>query len=162
MKIRKATIKDLEEIDRIYVKGCVDEVRMQNPKKSKKSILILMKKSEKERLNSFKKELKNAKYCWLVAEVNGEIIGFGQAKVEKIAGKLKGFLDKIYLEKAFKGKGIGKALGKEIIVWLRKKRAKTVEGGIFLKNKPSIALCKSLGLNPVAVRVFKELKDKNV
>lgn len=158
MKIRKATIKDLEEIEKIYVRGCVDEVRMQNPKKSKKSILCLMKKNGEERLNSFRKELKNPKYCCLIAEINGEIVGFGQVRVEKITGKLKGFLDKIYLEKAFRGKDIGKSLGKKLIVWLRKKKAKTVECGIFIKNKPSIALCKSLGLNPVAVRAFKELK----
>ena len=158
MKIRKAKIEDLDAINKVYVSGCIDEVRLQHPEMSKGEVLKEMKRDEVERLSSFKKELKNPEYYWLVAEIEGRIIGFSQAKVEKTCEKLRGFWEKVYIDKNFRKKGIGKIFGKDTINWLKKKKAKTVEGGIFIKNKPSIALCKSLGLKPVAVRMFMELK----
>ena len=49
MKIRKAQIKDLKEIDKIYQEGILYEERKKSPK-SKKEILIDLNNSKKDRL----------------------------------------------------------------------------------------------------------------
>ena len=154
--VRRAVLGDLKAIDHVYTNGCVDEYKTQNPRKSGKSILELMRREERERIREFARAINNPKFCWLVAESNGKIVGFSQARVERIRNKLKGFWDKAYIERKFRNKGIGKAFGRETIDWLKRKKAKTIEGGIHIKNKASIALCESFGLKPVAVRMFKE------
>ena len=68
MKIRKATEKDLDEIDSIYVKGVVDEVKIQFPKRTQKSILREMTKYEKERLSGFRKNYRG----WKIKTMNFE------------------------------------------------------------------------------------------
>jgi len=158
MKIRKATLDDLKEIDLIYVEGCIDEVRIQHPEKSKESIKNVMKKAEKERLRFSRKNLKNPLNLLLVAEINNKIVGFTEASVKKVDQKLEGFWEKAYIKKEFRRRGVGKSLGKEIFKWLKKKKAKSVEAGLFIKNKRSRALCRFFGLKLVAIKMFKELK----
>ena len=59
MKLRKATKKDIEEINRIYVEGAIDEVKLQFPKRTKKDILKEMNKHEEERINGMNKGIKS-------------------------------------------------------------------------------------------------------
>jgi len=49
MKIRKAGNEDLEEIDKIYVDGVIDEIKLQYPKRTEKDILKEMNHARKER-----------------------------------------------------------------------------------------------------------------
>src|SRR3989344_2138269 len=81
MKIRKANLKDIVDIDRIYVEGGIDEERLQFPNASKKKIIKTFNKHFKERINGFKRELKNKKHYWILCE-GKNMLGFGQAWIK--------------------------------------------------------------------------------
>ena len=61
MKIRKATKKDLKEIDKIYVEGSIDEGKLQFPNISKKEMIADLEKHKKERLKKWEKNFLNSK-----------------------------------------------------------------------------------------------------
>ena len=79
MKIRKAQIKDLKEIDEVYREGILDEEKNQSPRKSKKEILTDLNNSKKDRLSGFRKAIYSSKSRFLVCEESKRIIGFGNA-----------------------------------------------------------------------------------
>lgn len=154
MKIKKAKEGDLREIDEIYLEGVLDEVRLQNPKKTRLSIIRDLNKHKRERLNGWKKELKSRKNLWIVAEEKNKILAFANAEVKGDTGNLT----YLYVKKEYRKKGIGKRLTNERLKWLRKKGVKYADSGAFLKNKPSINNLKKFGFKPVAVRMQKELR----
>jgi len=103
MKIRKAKKDDVGRIDEINCQGVVDEVRLQFPKKTKKEIIKDLGKNEKERLKHLNKEIASSLEYWVVAEENGEIVGFGEAGINKKERK-KAMIDRIYILRAYRGK----------------------------------------------------------
>ena len=157
MEIRKAKKGDLKRIDEIYLEGVIDEVLLQFPKRTKKDILNEMGSHKKERLSGFTKGMKSKLEYWIVVENKKEIIGFGQVEIKK-ENKKDSIINMVYVSKDFRRKGIGFKISKELIKWLKSKKVKTVSGGVFIKNKPSIKMQKKLGFKPVAIRLQKKLK----
>ena len=157
MEIRRAKKGDLKRIDEIYIEGCVNEVLLQFPKRTKKDILNEMKRYKKKRLSGFTKRMKSKLGYWIVVEDKKEIIGFGQAEIKK-ENKKQSIINMVYVSKDFRRKGIGLRISKELIKWLKSKKVKTVSGGVFIENKPSIKMQKKLGFKPVAIRLQKNLK----
>jgi len=157
MKIRKAMPKDLKAIDEIYKEGVVDEFKTQFPKKTKASILREVKKSWKNRSKEWRKGMKSPKEYWLVAEIDGMVVGFAESSIDK-KDKKKGSVDLIYIKKEFRRKGIGKKLTKERLKWLKSKGVKSISAKAYIKNKPTINNLKNLGFEVTAVRLYKTLK----
>ena len=79
MKIRKAQIRDLNEIDEIYQEGQIDEEKNIPSGKNEKEILKELDETKKIRLNGFKKAINSSKEKFLVYEEKDELIGFGDA-----------------------------------------------------------------------------------
>lgn len=154
MKIRKATENDLKVIDKIYLEGVVDELRTQYPKRSKSSIIREINKYKKQRIVDFKKDIKDKKQYWIVAEVGGDIVGFGSADTKYDQGRLV----LLYIKKEFRRKGIGKKLTKERMKWLKKKGAKKVYSGMLLNNLASRRNLEKIGFKPVSIKLEKFLK----
>ncbi len=157
MKIRKVTIKDIPIIDDIYVKGAISEVKLQFPKKTKKEVLKEIKKNEKERISGFRKGIKSKSEYWIVAIENSQIVGFGQATINK-EDNSKGEIEKVYIKEKFRGKKIGLRISKELVKWLKKKKVKEVIDKIFFKNKPSIKMHKRLGFETMGVGMHLRLR----
>ena len=157
MKIRKARKGDLKIIDEIYVSGVIDEVKLQFPKRTKESIIKEMNKAKKERVKGFKQNISSKLTYFVVGEEKGEVVGFGQAELNKY-DKKKAMIEKIYVKKSFRGKGIGTKIFNELLNWLKKRKVKSVSAGIFIKNKASIKLHKKLGFKETAVRLQKMLR----
>ena len=61
MLIRKANVEDLDEIDKIYLEGVTDEIKIQFPSRSKSDIIKEMTQARKKRLSGFNKEMKSGK-----------------------------------------------------------------------------------------------------
>ena len=76
LNIRKATKKDLEIIDELYVLNSAEEVKQQFPKKTKKSILNEFKEHQKSRQKSFLAELNQSNVIFVIAEFENKIVGF--------------------------------------------------------------------------------------
>lgn len=146
--LRKAGLKDLEEIDKIYVEGSLDEGKLQFPNVSKKEMINQLKKYSTSRKKGFKKEIK--KDYWLVVEKDNSIIGFGQAKLNN---KETGMIEKIYIDKKYRKKGIGEKIALKLIKWLKEKKVKHIESDIYWNNKPSIKLHKKLKFKPISLKM---------
>lgn len=156
MKIRKAKINDLKQINEIYIEGSIDEGKLQFPHISKKVMIKELKRQMPGRLKGWRKELKSKKNLWIVAEENGKIVGFANADINK---NKEGRLTFLYIKRTYRKKGVGKELTKKRISWLKSKKIKRIKSGVYLKNKPSINNLKKAGFKPISLKL--ELKLKN-
>jgi RimJ/RimL family protein N-acetyltransferase len=46
----------------------------------------------------------------------------------------------------------------ELLRWLKKKKIKDVNVGVFIKNKPSIKLNEKFGFKPITINMWRRLK----
>ncbi|MDD5133114.1 MAG: GNAT family N-acetyltransferase [Candidatus Nanoarchaeia archaeon] len=135
----------------------IDEGRLQFPNVPKKEMLLDLKKHKKERKIGFLKELKATKRnLWYFIKVENKIAGFIHAQINKNDKKFAE-LEKVYILKEFRGKGLAVKLCKFIFRLLKKKGVKKIQSGIFALNKPSIRLHEYLGFKPYSVKLRKVL-----
>lgn len=160
VKIRKAKAGDLAQIDEIYVSSSIDEVKTQFPEKPLASIKADLDKYKGERLKGFRKGINSGSAILLAALDKKEIIGFGEAIISKDDNS-KAEATKIYINKTFRGKGVGTMLMKSLPAWLKSKKVSSVSAGIFAKNLASIGLAKKFGFEITAVRMQKKLNQLN-
>ena len=156
MKIRKAQIKDLSEIDEIYQEGQLDEEENKFSRKSKKEILKELDKSKKLRLNGFRKAINSSKEKFLVLEEKDKLIGFGDAVLSN--KKRNAEVALIYVKREYRRKGIGKKLLKELLKWLKEKGESKVFVTMDIENNSSINLNKQVGFRESIVIMEKKLK----
>jgi len=155
MKIRKAKKEDIRRIDEIYVDGSIREGRLQFPEISIKEMQQDLNKYKNSRPKGFLEEMKSKNHYWIVAEENGEIVGFGQAWIKT---KEIGMLEKVYIDRRWARQGIGLKLLKELEKWLISKKVKFIEAGIYYKNKPSIKLNEKAGYKPISIKMRKKVR----
>ena len=98
----------------------------------------------------------NKKYipsCRLVAELDGEILGFAVLSQVSERDVYKGVAEvSIYILEASRGKGLGKQLLSHLIELSEAKGFWTLHAGIFPENKASIALHKSCDFRIVGIK----------
>jgi len=152
MKIRKATKKDIDEIDRIYVSAETDGMKLQFPKEWK-SMLKNFKKNEKLRKKDFRKDIISKNNYWVVVEEEGKIAGFGNAEIKKNYNEKNGMITMIYVDDKFRRRGIGTIIVKELIKWLKNKKVKNIESAAYINNKPSIKMQTKLGFKPILIKM---------
>ncbi|MBW3002114.1 GNAT family N-acetyltransferase [Candidatus Woesearchaeota archaeon] len=154
MKLRKTKKEDIKRIDELYVDGSVREGKLQFPKITIKEMKKDLAKYKTSRPKCFLKDMKSKNNYWLVAEENSEIFGFGQARIQN---KETGRIEKIYVDKKHAGKGIGLKILKTLEKWLKAKKVKFIESGIYYKNKPSIKLHEKAGYKPISIKMRKRI-----
>jgi len=156
MKIRKAQIKDLKEIDEIYKEGRLDEEKDQSPRKSEREILTDLNNSKKDRLSGFRKAIYSSKEKFLIYEEGGKIIGFGGAA---LSNKKRGAeITLIYLRRGYRKKGVGSKILRELLKWLKEKKESKVHVTMDVTNDASINLHKKFGFKRVAIMMQKKFK----
>jgi len=88
---------------------------------------------------------------WLVAEENGEILGYAYATPWKErSGYRLSVGTTVYLEKSCTGRGIGSQLYSELFKLLEKAGVRSAVGGVALPNDASVALHEKFGMRKVA------------
>ena len=96
---------------------------------------------------------------WLVAEHDGQILGYAYASKWKGRCAYKYSVEStVYLNHHNQSKGLGSQLYEELLIELRIVNVHVVIGGISLPNKPSIGLHEKYGFEKVAH--FKEVGYK--
>lgn len=158
LKIRKATKKDLDIIDKLYVENSIQEVKEQFPEKTKESILDEFKQHEKSRKKSFGEELGKSDIVFIIAELDNQIIGFGQGIIEQSYGGKMGLLDKIYLTSDSRGQGVGTKIAQYLIKEMKKQKIDFLEWRCFASNIASVKLAEKIGLKPFSMRFRKNIK----
>jgi L-amino acid N-acyltransferase YncA len=100
-----------------------------------------------------------AKYPWLVLEIEGQLQGYAYATEWKPRGSYRHSVEStVYLRDGKSGNGYGSELYAELITQLRKLNVHTAIGGIAQPNEGSIALHEKFGFEKVAH--FKEVGYK--
>lgn len=149
MKIRKATEKDIQIINKICKEGLYQEWTIQHSGKHKKAIREDAESDLNFNKKTINKNLSDKKQCWIVLEEEGEVIGFGSAYLKDN----KGIIESVYIAKSFQRKGYGKKILESLIDWLKPKKLKYIETNVLIKNEPSIKLHKKAGFKPYILRM---------
>jgi RimJ/RimL family protein N-acetyltransferase len=103
-----------------------------------------------EEIRSQFREADPSRELWLVAEVDGRVVGgadFRRGRWEKNAhtGELG-----LALRKEWRGRGLGEALLREGISWARASGIRKLKLGVFATNTAAIALYRKLGFQEEA------------
>ena len=105
-------------------------------------------------------DVQQASLPWLVAEVDGAVIGYAYASKWKGRCSYRYSVETtVYLEHGHEGRGIGRRLYSELLPILRARGIHVVIGGVALPNDASVALHEKLGFERVAT--FREVGFKH-
>ena len=97
------------------------------------------------------RKVQSAGYSWLVAEEDGQVIGYAYSSKWNERSAYKNTAEvSIYLSEKAKSQGWGTKLYTELFSSLRKKSIHVVIGGITLPNPASVALHEKFGMEKVA------------
>jgi len=89
---------------------------------------------------------------WLVCELDGRIAGFANASPHRSRDAYRWSVDSsIYVGKAFRRRGVARALYTALFGVLRAQGYVNVFAGVTLPNPASVALHESMGFQPVGV-----------
>ena len=105
-------------------------------------------------------EVQNASLPWLVAVIEGEVVGYAYASKWKVRSAYRHSVETtIYIEKGHEGRGIGSTLYSELLAILRAAGKHVAIGGAALPNDASVALHEKLGFEHVAT--FRQVGFKH-
>jgi len=89
---------------------------------------------------------------WLVAEEDGRLVGYAYASRHRERAGYRWSVDiSVYLHRDFVGRGIGRALYRELLEILSRQRFVNVYAGITLPNNASVGLHRSIGMEQIGV-----------
>lgn len=105
-------------------------------------------------------EVQNASLPWLVAELDGVVVGYTYASKWKGRSAYRYSVETtIYLEQGREGQGLGTRLYSELLSILRGLGIHAAMGGAALPNEASVALHEKLGFERVAT--FRQVGFKH-
>jgi L-amino acid N-acyltransferase YncA len=105
-------------------------------------------------------EVQGASLPWLVAEIEGAVVGYAYANKWKARSAYRFAVETtIYLENGREGRGIGTKLYSELLSILRTRGMHVAIGGAALPNAASAALHERLGFDHVAT--FRQVGFKH-
>jgi ribosomal protein S18 acetylase RimI-like enzyme len=131
MIVRKANIKDVKTVVELAV-GLIEyhsnfDLYFE-PSKDAKNVYI----------KYFKKFIKSPKNFLLVAEEDGEIVGFSSGEIKKGPAMFKirftGTLEYMYIKKEFRKQDVGDMMFKMLMDWFKKKKIGYVVISVHTKN----------------------------
>ena len=105
-------------------------------------------------------EIQNAHLPWLVAELEGRVLGYAYAGKWKVRSAYRYAVETtIYLEHGCERRGLGTRLYAELLTLLRAGGVHVAIGGAALPNEASVALHEKLGFERVAT--FRQVGYKH-
>jgi len=104
-------------------------------------------------------ELENAAITTLIAEVDGKLIGYAQLrnKPVPVTNNYESSVElwRIYLDKAFQGKGVGRQLLSRVGEAARSISSENIWLGVWERNQKAISFYESCGFVAVGIQEFK-------
>lgn len=105
-------------------------------------------------------EVQGASLPWLIAELDGVVVGYAYAGKWKARSAYRFAVETtVYLEAGREGQGIGSRLYAELLPVLRERGIHVAIGGAALPNPASVALHEKLGFEHVAT--FRQVGFKH-
>ncbi|MGD9636529.1 MAG: arsinothricin resistance N-acetyltransferase ArsN1 family B [Pirellulales bacterium] len=101
----------------------------------------------------------SAQYPWLVCEIDGRVAGYVYACQHRERAAYRWAVDvTVYIDEAYRRRGVGKALYKSLLELLRLQGYTKAFAGITLPNPGSVGVHESVGF--VLVAVYKSVGHK--
>jgi len=148
MRIRKARISDLDQIVELGYKLLKHHCRYRNYYQTSPNKAERIKHQKKY----FRKELKSRNSHFLVAEQHGRLIGYVIGKIVNnpiiLKEKKHGDVAEIYVDKAYRGKGLGTKLMKACFEWFKKRKVSRAVVKYDAKNKQAENTYRKSGFRP--------------
>ncbi len=152
MIIRRMTFEDYEQAEELFKK--LHNLHAEMEPDIYKKLDCVNKKRD------FKKQVKSKYKIMLCAEENGKIIGVSNTKLctSGMTEIKMAFMDALYVEDKFRGKGIGKKLFLETEHIAKENGAKRLDLHVWEFNANAINFYKSLGMEVQRYTFEKNLK----
>lgn len=104
--------------------------------------------------------------CVLVAEADGQVVGYVLGVVvdllpEMFEQQAGGFLADIFVEEAYRGRGVGRALVQALEDWFRDKGLRHFEWHVAARNKSALAFWEAVGGQSFMVRMRAYIEPEN-
>ena len=104
--------------------------------------------------------------CTLVAEVNGQVVGFVLGMVIDLMPDIfdqspSGFLADIFVEPQMRRLGVGRSLVNALIAWFRQCGVRTFDWHVASNNPAGIAFWRAVGGRDVMVRMRADIGADN-
>jgi diamine N-acetyltransferase len=159
LKIRKATLADLQVICVLAITTHYEAYFQLDPSDELADYCLRF-----FNLEMVRKELENPKLTYLIAEFEGNAVGFAELregkKIECMEGKNAIEIQRIYVIEPMKGKGIGKALIEKCCEIGREKGYKTIWLGVWDKNVEAQKFYQKIGMENVGLTDFSDGKNE--
>ena len=153
IKIRKATINDLESASDMYIK------LLESVNKFEKDMHTKDKRGLKKEIVE---ELGNKDITFILATDNNKVVGCLQGSICKAPCynhyKKLSNINWIFIEKKYRKQGLAQKLIAQFISILKKKNVSVFYTDVHVKNKASISLNKKLGFKEYHTEFRKEIK----
>jgi ribosomal protein S18 acetylase RimI-like enzyme len=152
--VRRATEADLDSVAKLNRELTEYHVKFDEHYKFKKNIEEISRQYHSSNITSENKML-------LVAEVDGEIVGFMLGKIEKTPpiyqteefGQLLG----TFVKEEYRRKQIGEKLTLKLLEWFKSKGIKRVELSVDVRNKIGVSAWTKYGFEPFHYQMKKNL-----
>lgn len=153
MKIKKATVKDLNDILELASLMLDFHYKMDPYYK-------IYEKYEDHR-EFYKSQLNKKNVQFLIAKNDeGEAVGFGQASIismPKTRAPKIGKLISIFVKPEKRGKGAGRKIFENQMSWLKENKVKYIEMHVDARNKKALALWKKQGFKDYQINLKMDL-----
>jgi len=118
------------------------------------------KEQETDWLGSWLAKIEKRQLFCLVAEVDGDIVGFTLGKIQKTPPILQieefGHLSDTFVKEEYRRKRIGEKLTYELLEWFKSKGIKRVELSVDVRNKIGVSAWTKFGFEPFHYRMKKK------
>ena len=157
IKIKKASLKDLETIYNLNVDLAKYELRFDPIRKKPQK-----KKRYHRGYKDLREKLKKRDCQFFIAEDQGKPIGFIEGCIKNppplYKYPRKGEIGPTFVKKEYRKKSIGKELVKEMLIWFRSKNIKWIQLTTHAKNINSINFWKKISFKEYSIRMNLLLK----
>jgi len=155
MKIRKAKVEDLKALIDLGYEFLSYEEKQHDESYNPKYIYT------KDSKHYILKRIKEARSYFMVAEENGQLIGF---LVGSICPRLKSrpnvvpsLLEELFIQEKYRGQGIGQEMFYKFADWCKRKKATKMRVDMFYKNNKAKKFYKKSGFKEHTVIYEKDI-----
>jgi len=155
MRIRKATKKDLESLNKLQIGLAKYEAKL-------RKTLIDPEKVRKWYEKHYKKMIKKKNCAFFVAEVNGKIVGYILGGIEtpthRHIYKRRGYIHDAFILDEYRRKRVGKQLTQKLFKWFKSKGIKWIRVDAYTNNRVGINFWKKMGFKEYVLEMTKVIK----
>jgi ribosomal protein S18 acetylase RimI-like enzyme len=154
IKIRTAKIKDAKEIAQLELELMEHIIKLEKIFEIKKDAIKHMEKR-------FKQIPSDRQHKLLVAESDGQLVGYVKARIKKRDPIYKiekmGFIDDVYVQPKYRRQGIAKEFIKQIFAWYKKRGIKYADLFVVSNNETAKTVWKNMGFRGYLKEKYRKI-----